>query len=203
MKSFSILILFICIMSLTGVSQTVSLDTIPSATFPASASPVTPKKLHLNIQAGTQFWSASGFGSGFDSFIMTGLSYPLGKRFSIEGGIGIVNSSFTAKNHSSSEFYGTGNGNQTHTLVYVTGNYLLSQHLTVSGTLFKDFISFNNSGAYQYNNKDNPQGLYMKVNYKINDFMQIEAGFGYSKGVNPYDQYLMCYPGYGGSFLNH
>jgi len=203
MKSISIVIIFICLFGLTSISQTVSLDSIHSATNTGTKATATQPKLHVNVMVGTQFWSASGFGSGFDTYLMTGLSYPLGKRFSLEGGIGIVNSTFTARNNYSSEFYGYGNGNQTHTLVYVTGNYLLNEHLTVSGTLFKDFSSFNNSGTTPYSTKENPQGGYLKVNYKINDFLQIEAGFGYSKGVSPYDPYRIAYPGYRGSMFNH
>jgi hypothetical protein len=203
MKSISIVIIFICIFSLTGISQTASLDTIPSATNPVSNSGSNAKKLHVNVTAGTSFWSSSGWGSGFDSYVMTGLSYPLGKRFSIEGGIGMVNSTFTAKKQGLSEYNWYGNQNQTHTLVYVTGNYLLNEHLTVSGTLYKDFSTFNAASTYPGYKSENPQGLYMNVKYKVNDFLQIEAGFGYSKGYRLYDPYRTGYPGYGEPFLNH
>ena len=203
MKSIITGIIFIWALSFSGISQSVNLDTIPSATNPATKPGITQSKLHLNVQAGSQFWSASGFGSGFNSYIMTGLSYPLGKRFSIEGGIGIINTTFTAKNKGLTDYYGYGNLNQTHTLVYVTGNYLLSRHITVSGTLWKDFGSFNTTSTNKYYKQNDPQGLYMNVKYKINDFMQIEAGFSYSKGVNLYGPCYLEYPGYGGSLWSH
>ena len=179
-------IIILGLLSFQCVSQTGSTDTLPSS----AAMPATPKylskqnKMHVNVMAGTEFWTATGYGSGIATYLMTGITYPVGKRFSLGGGIGILNTTPVGVHSTSVESFG--NANSTNTLVYITGQYLLSQHVTVSGTVFKEFTAFNNSPEYQRSPKNTPQGVYMKVDYRINDFMQIEAGFGYSRGVSPY-----------------
>jgi len=178
------------------MSQIAGTDTLPSS----AVTPATPKylssqnKMHVNIMAGTEFWTAPGYGSGIATYLMTGFTYPVGKRFSLGGGIGILNTAPVGVHSTTVE--GFGNVNSTNTLVYVTGQYLLNQRVTISGTVFKEFTAFNNSPEYQRFRKNTPQGAYMKVNYKINDFMQIEAGFGYSRGVNPYYNSYMGSPLY-------
>lgn len=134
--------------------------------------------------AGTEFWTAPGYGSGIGTMFMTGITYPVGKRFNLGGGIGVISMTPVGVQNNSAEYFG--NQNPSTALVYVTGQYLLSQRVTVSGTLFKEFNIFNNPHGNQQMQNNTPQGAYMKVNYKINDVMQIEAGFGYSRGINPY-----------------
>jgi len=169
------------------MSQKAANDTLPSsATAPSSPNHLSDQnKMHVNFTAGTEFWSASGYGSGISTLFTAGITYPVAKRFNLGGGIGVVSTTPTGTHNRSTEFYG--NTNFTNTLIYVTGEYLLSQRMTVSGTLFKEFNIFNNSPGYQgFQKNTSPQGAYMKVSYKINDVMQIEAGFGYSRGVSPY-----------------
>jgi len=75
------------------MAQNVSVDTLPSsAGAPSATNHVSVQnKMHVNIMAGTEYWSAPGYGSGIASYLMTGMNFPLGKRFSIGGGIGILN----------------------------------------------------------------------------------------------------------------
>lgn len=184
------------------MTQNLAPDTLPaSATVQhGTEQNSVPVKMHVNVLAGTQFWSAPGYSSGLGSFILTGISYPVGKRFNIGGGIGIINNTLIGMHNRTTEYFG--NDNQTNSLVYITGQYLLNQHITVTGTVFKEFSVMNNSPEYQRFQKNNPQGVYMKVNYRINDFMQIEAGFGYSRGVNPYYNSFMDTPMIGSPFFN-
>jgi hypothetical protein len=149
--------------------------------------------------AGTEFWTAPGYGSGMGTLFMAGITYPVGKRFSLGGGIGVLNTTPMGVHNTSAEVFG--NPNFTNSLIYVTGQYLLSQKITLSGTVFKEFNVFNNSPGYQGFQKNTPQGAYMKVDYKINDFMHIEAGFGYSRGISPYYNSYLGSPLYDRPFL--
>lgn len=194
-------ILFLGFLSFNCMSQFAGKDTLPSSaviTPSAKLFPSGQNKMHVNIMAGTEFWTSPGYSSGIATYLMTGITYPVEKRFNIGGGIGIINSTSVGVKHTSVEYFG--NPNSTNALVYVTGQYLLSQRVTVSGTLFKEFDVLNNSPEYQHFRKNMPQGAYMKINYKINDFMQIEAGFGYSRGINPYYNSYMGSPLYNRTF---
>ena len=186
MKILTIGILFICILNDQGITQNAPPDTLPASAVMRSNSGQSSNlnKMNVTVQAGTQFWSAPGYGSGLGSFIMTGISYPVGRKFSIGGGIGVINNTLIGVHNPAAETFG--NVSYTNSLVYITGQYLLNPHITVSGTVFKELNVMNNSTEYQRFRNNTPQGVYMKVNYRINDFMQIEAGFGYSRGVNPY-----------------
>ena len=194
-------IFFLGFLSFQSMSQIGGTDTLPSSTGIQS----TPNhfsvqnKMHVNIMAGTEFWTAPGYGSGMGTLFMAGITYPVWKRFSLGGGIGIINTTPFGVHNTSNESFG--NTNFTNTLIYITGQYLLSQRITVSGTVFKEFNIFNASPEYQRFQKNTPQGVFMKVNYKINDFMQIEAGFGYSRGISPYYNSYMGSPLYDRPFL--
>jgi hypothetical protein len=204
MKLTVLIIFFIGLLSIQCMSQDTAMDTLPSSavvTPSAALIPASQNKMHVNIMAGTEFSTAPGYGSGIATYFLTGITYPVGKRFSIGGGVGILNTTPVGVHSSSFETFGTfGNANSTSTLIYVTGQYLLSQRITVSGTLFKEFSAFNSSPEYQRAQRNLPEGGYMKVDYKINDFMHIEAGFGYSRGVSPYNGLYSGSPIYDSSF---
>lgn len=202
MKVFGFVLFFFGFLSFQCMSQIAGKDTLPfSAT--ASENPYhlsDQNKMHVNFMAGTEFWSVPGFSSGIATYLMTGITYPVGKRFSLGGGIGILNTTPVGVHRTSTEFFGNENSTNS-TLVYITGQYLLSQRITVSGTLFKEFNILNNSPGSQGFQKNTPEGGYMQVKYKINDFMHIEAGFGYSRGVNPYYNSFSGSPQYNRPFL--
>jgi hypothetical protein len=186
-KKFAITgFIILVLVSIRCMSQVTAQDTLP----PSANSPVNPSqvsshnKLKVNVTVGTEFWTAPHYTSGIATYLTTGLSYPVSKRFSVGGGIGVINTTPVGSHATYGEYYG--NTGSTNALIYVTGQYLLSQRLTVTGTLFKEFSIFSNSPQNQHYQNNLPQGGYMKINYKINDFMQIEAGVGYSRGVSPY-----------------
>jgi len=82
------------------------------------------------------------------------------------------------------------NGNFTNALIFVSGDYLVNDRLKVSGTLFKEFNLLNSVSGYNPYTRNNAQGAFMKVDYKVFENFHIEAGFGYSNGANPYSNYL-------------
>jgi hypothetical protein len=70
--------------------------------------------------------------------------------------------------------------------VYITGQYLLNDHISISGTAYKQFDILNTvPGTPGYRNYS-PQGAFMTVKYRVNNFVTFEAGVGYSQGASPY-----------------
>jgi hypothetical protein len=171
-----------------GFSQSASFDTIPVATGNNTNSPhqITPHKLDYHIQMGSQF-TTSSYGSGFSTFVAPHLTYGISKRFSISGGISLVNTTLNGYSYNpwSSE-KNSFSGNFTTALVYISGQYQLNNRLTISGTAYKQFGLFGNTPGYNYSSMNDAHGIYMNVSYKVADNVHLEAGFGYSKGYNPY-----------------
>ncbi|MCX6248895.1 MAG: hypothetical protein NTW10_14310 [Bacteroidetes bacterium] len=177
----------LCFLFMEGNAQIPASDSLPPSAENVSRSTSLPlHKLHVGVQAGTQFTTTSGYGSGFSTYLSPTLTYPVSKRFLISGGISVVNTNLFGYRPYYS--FGEGpsySGNFTQATLWVSGQYMLSNRLVITGTAYKTFdILGDNPNARFY--KSTPQGAYFNVGYKINDFMHIEAGFGYSQGTNGY-----------------
>jgi hypothetical protein len=172
------------LLALWSQAQTPLTDTLPASGNTHASTALPLHKLHIGVQAGTEFMSSSGYGSGLSTWVSPTLTYPVSKRFSVSGGIAIVNTSYYGlKPWYSTPETNSFTGNVTSARLWVSGQYFLSDRITISGTAYKtiDILSSNPINNFY---KNNPQGAFMKVGYKINDYMQIEAGFGYSQGYN-------------------
>ncbi len=189
-----------------GNAQISRIDTLPPASGNTHGYNVIPlHQLQIGVQVGTQFTATSGYVSGFSTFLSPTLTYPVSNRFQISGGISIVNTTLYGvkpfysfpEEKSMSGF----SGNITQTTLWVSGRYLLSDRVTVSGTIFKtvDILGQKPGSTPFYNY--NPQGAYLNVGYKISDHMHIEAGFGYTRGSNGYS-YDPYNPVFGSSNIN-
>jgi hypothetical protein len=144
-----------------------------------------PKKMDYGLQIGSGFAAFSG-GSAFSTYISPHMSYGISKRFRLSGGITILNAYLNLGSRYSSLLNETSvKGSNTSALVYLSGEYLLGNRITIEGTVYKQFNLFGNTPGYKSFQANDPQGIYMSVRYKIMEHLQFEAGFGYSKGYNP------------------
>jgi hypothetical protein len=201
--------LYICLtfLVLEGQAQVPQVDTLPPAAKNFNGNlPLPLHKLHIGVQAGTEFMATSGYGSAFSTFLSPTPTYPVSKQFQISGGIGIVNTSLYGLKSWYSSGEGTSNngftGNITQAMLWVSGRYTLTDRITLTGTAYKtvDVLGQTpgNPSVFTYK----PEGAYLNVGYKINDFMHIEAGFGYSKGQRGYSYGNPFGSGYGTGFGN-
>jgi hypothetical protein len=187
-----------------GNAQFSRIDSIPSTPGDIhSYTDLSLHKLHIGIQAGTEFMTTSGYGSGFSTFLSPTLTYPVSKKFMVSGGFSIINTSlYGFKPYYSFPEERSYSGNITQAMLWVSGQYLLSDRVTITGTAYKTIDIFGeklrNSSFY----KNNPQGAYLNVGYKISDNMHIEAGFGYSRGSHGYSFGYPYSPGFGSSNYN-
>lgn len=179
------------------------LDTMPSSSVlsePVSDSlPPTgiknngflPGKISSGVQFGTFFNSFSGYGSSFSTYVSPHISYSLNARLRISAGVTILNSSlYGIKPWYSMNQESTLNGNFTNALIFISGDYFVNDRLKVSGTLFKEFNLLNSVTGNNPYQKYNAQGIFMRADYKVFENFHIEAGFGYSKGADPYSGYF-------------
>jgi hypothetical protein len=205
-KYFLVLaVLFLLGRSHRSIGQEI-LDTLPSSLIlPNSASGSSssgeiknngfvPGKISSGVQLGTFFNSFSGNGSSFSTYVTPHISYSFNYRLRINAGITIINSSlYGIKPWYSMNQESSLNGNFTNALIFVSGDYLVNDRLKVSGSLFKEFNLLNSVTGYNPYRTENAQGAFMRIDYKVFENFHIEAGFGYSKGVDPWSNY-MGYP---------
>jgi hypothetical protein len=149
-----------------------------------------PKKLGYGLSLGSEFISMSGFGSGLNTYVTPHVSYNLNKRISIGGGFSIVQTNyFKARSYFRGEQNSFSNGGFTSVTLFVNGQYLVNDRLTIYGSAFKQIPITKDPLPY---NPFNPvsangaQGINFNVGYKVGRNMYIQAGFRYSQGLNPY-----------------
>jgi len=156
------------------------------------------KKFNVHLSLGNQFSSYSGYGSALSTIVTPTFTYDLSKRLQLQGGISLLTTNYFGVRPFFSESNGpASSGNFTSALLFVSGTYLLNNNISISGSAFKEFPVSGDPLPYSpfqpYSN-DGAHGIRMDINYKVGEHFQIQAGFGYSKGVNPY------YSPYGNSF---
>jgi len=148
------------------------------------------KKPVFHVTAGLEFSTTSGYGSGFTQYVVPTVSYPLGKKFMISGGIAIANTNyFNAKPFYPGENFQPYNGNYTSLTIFASGTYFVNDRLTISGSLYKEIPVAGKPLPYSpYNpiSGQGSQGVNMNVQYKIGQHMFIQAGFGIHQGRDPY-----------------
>ena len=166
-----------------------SSNSFPSSSIEGSAIKhgFIPKKPDFGLQMGSTFTTSSGYGSGFTTFVSPRVTYPFTSRFRINAGVTYINTTlYGVRSYFPVSGEQTFNGNFSSILIYGSGEYLFNDRLSISGTVYKSFPLYNDlNKSYPYGNY-NPEGAFMKVDYRIFDNVHIEAGFGYSKGINPY-----------------
>jgi len=149
-----------------------------------------PKKINYHLSLGSEFTSISGFGSALNTYVTPSFSYNLSKRFSIGGGISIIQTNyFNVRSWYQNEQPNSTSGNFTSGMIFVNGQYLVNDRLTISGSAYKQFPITKDPLPY---NPFNPvsargaQGVDFNIGYRIGEHMYIQAGFRYSERQNPY-----------------
>ncbi len=149
------------------------------------------KKFDYGVNLGSEFTSVSGFGSGLSTYISPHFTYRVNKRFNIGGGINIVTTNYiNARSWYQNEQSAGSNGNYSSASIFVCGQYLVNERLTLSGSAFKLFPITKDPLPYNPFNpvsRNGAQGVNFNVDYKIGEHMHIQAGFRYSQGLNSYN----------------
>lgn len=151
---------------------------------------INKQKIRVNIEVGTTFGTTFGNGSYFGTYISPHLTIPVSKRFSLRTGGYFLNSQAINSNNESSFYnpYNPFSNGLTRTFVYVEGAYRLTENLTITGAVYKEFNVFNkkpagvNYGDYDY------EGVIMGVDYKIGENVFIRGQVEFSNGNSPYNR---------------
>ena len=147
-------------------------------------------KVDYGLNLGSEFSSVSGFGSALNTSVAPHFYYNVNKRFRIGGGISMTTTNyFNAKPWFAGESPAPSNGSFTTGGIFISGQYLVSDRLTLSGSAFKLFPVTRDPLSYNPFNpisKNGAQGVNFNVDYKVGEHVHIQAGFRYSQGISPY-----------------
>lgn len=182
-----ILSAIILIIAVPLFSQTKQADTLATD----SQHLFQPRKFDYGLTLGSEFTSISGFGSGLSTYVTPRISYNVSKRFSIGGGLSIIQTNyFGAKSYFQNEQNSFSNGNYTSAVLFVSGQYLVNDRLTIYGSAFKQFPITQDPLPYNPFNpvsKNGAQGINFNVSYRVGKNVIIQGSFRYSEGMNPYN----------------
>ncbi len=155
------------------------------------------KKVDLGIQLGTSFSTDFNKGFAFTTMAAPELRFKINERFRIRGGISISNTEYGNTLVYSPYGMTRHSGNVTQGMIYVSGDYMISPKVMLSGTAFKEFSMNHSDPENPYNPGFDGQGLMMNLRLFPSDNTTIEIGAEFYEGNNPYrSSFYNPYGGY-------
>ena len=146
------------------------------------------QKFHYSLNLGTGVFAGSKYYSGAYTSISPNFSYLVTPKLNIEAGFSLV-SGYNSGAPTSPVLSKTNSFQKTNQLfVYASGQYLLSDKLTLTSSVYK---TLNSNSSPQMNPYFlDYKGANIGLNYKISDHVNLGAEFRYSNN------------GYNNSFMN-
>ena len=142
------------------------------------------KRMSFSVGVGFGYLS-SKYNSGAYTYISPYMSYLVTPRFKLDVG-GILQQGFNGFGNSEYNSFGT---TGTNALIFVRGNYLVSDRLIISGSVYKTFNN-NNSINSEFTGKKKlleDYGINIGAEYKITEHLTIGAQVNFSDGNhNPF-----------------
>ena len=140
-------------------------------------------KPKVSVALSTSF-STFGYGySAIGTSIMPKLTLPVSNKFSLSAGIG-YSTFFMSGNHQSP--FNSAPNNYGH--IFVSGDYLLSERITLRGTAYKTFSLDSSPPLVEssYPSYDfSSQGVIMDIEYKVTENFRVNIGFEYRQQNYP------------------
>ncbi|MEI7983895.1 MAG: hypothetical protein WCI71_19775 [Bacteroidota bacterium] len=148
-----------------------------------------PHIVDYHLTLGSEFFMVSGFGSGISTYVTPSISYAVNNRLRIGGGISLsATNYFNMLPYSPGESAVGTNGNFTSATIFVNGQYLVNDRLTIFGSAFKQFPVTADPLPYNPFNpvsKKGAQGINVNMDYRFGRNFHIQAGFRYTEGLYP------------------
>jgi len=153
----------------------------------------------VNVSIGTSFTAFSG-ASALSTWVMPQITMPVSQRWNIAFGMGYSINQFNGLNG-----WSTMPANAQFGMLYVKGQYLLNEKVTLTGTAYKQWllnpVSLNEHDGFGRTDFSN-EGLMLDMNYKVTDHFQINVGVEYRRhdGAMMPGMYPGAYQGYSNGF---
>jgi hypothetical protein len=132
-------------------------------------------KPSVTVSLGTSFSSFAPGYNTFGTFVAPEISFPVSNRFAVSVGVGYSNIFYNSPGESLFSNTASQYGN-----VYVSGSYMMTEKLTISGTGYKTFLLNPTSPESELSgnsfNQSN-QGVILNLDYKVSERFRINASF--------------------------
>ena len=147
-------------------------------------------KMHYSFEVGAGFGNSSRYGNYFSTYYKPMISYDVSPRFSLNTGISYVNSSVNNIPVIAENSYQLFSGNISQYYAFVGGQYKLTDKLSVGGSIFYDFTSYNKLDGTSLNGGSGIDNLGYSANFRFKAAkgLTIEGEIRFND-KNPYQQY--------------
>lgn len=144
------------------------------------------KKMDIGVSLGTSFSTNFNKGFAFTTYAQPEIRYKLSKRFRVRGGLLITNSEYGNTLVYSPAGINSYSGNITQGMFYVSGDYVISPKLILSGTAYKEFSIDHGNADKMFSPAYDGKGLMMNLRIAPSENVFIDIGAEYYQGNNPY-----------------
>jgi hypothetical protein len=173
----SLWLISLCTIQAQSLINSDATDSINNQPPNKKVSLLSPNRMNFKLDMGVGF--VGGSNSGMYTFLAPYLRYAVTPKFKLDVG-GIIT-------EGTNSFYPEQSGNHSNTsvLLFARGNYLLTNRITVSGSIYKTFYP-NSSLSTDLNNKYSTQNYSysLGMDYKINKHLSFGAQVIVNKGMN-------------------
>lgn len=154
--------------------------------FAPGVEPAPRKKMDVGIQLGTSFSTNFNKGFAFSTMVAPELRYRLSEKFTIRGGASITNTEYGNTLVFSPYGYNQFSGNISQGLLYVSGDYLISPKLLLTGTAYKEFSINHGTTDDILRPGYDGKGLMMNLRLMPSSNTTIDIGAEFYEGNNPW-----------------
>lgn len=144
------------------------------------------KKTEIGVQLGTSFSTDFNKGFAFTTYAAPEIRYKASKRLTIKGGVSLANTEYGNTLVYSPYGYQRYSGNITQGMLYVSGDYMISPKVILSGTAYKEFSINSRATGYMYSPGYDGKGLMMNLHFMPSEHTTISVGAEFYEGNNPY-----------------
>jgi hypothetical protein len=187
MRFYKISFLFLLMLA-TAISQgqTSGFGSNVMASHDGAKTPATHFQPKVSLGLGTSFTAFSG-ASALSTWVMPQITMPVAKKWNVSIGMGYSSIFYQGFNNSAGQ-----PNNSQYAHLFVSGQYLLSERVTLTGTAYKTMMlnpvttgDVPRDGRLDFSN----QGVMLDMNYKVTDHFEINVGVEYRQQSYP------LYPG--------
>ena len=141
-----------------------------------------PGDIGFTMQLGTILAGNFKGNSSFGTYVSPAVAYNVSSRFRIKTGVMVFNNFGDPYYAGYENNYSPVIHSGATTSLFVQGDYLLSNKIMISGTVYKDFNSFNTNLNDPRLKTPESQGMILNLNYRPTRNFEFNASFEYGNG---------------------
>jgi hypothetical protein len=144
------------------------------------------KKMDVGVQLGTSVSTDFNKGYSFSTAVAPEIRYRINNRFTLRGGVSLSNTEYGNTLVYSPYGINRYSGNITQGMLYISGDYMISPKVILSGTAYKEFSIDHGGPDNAFRPGYDGKGVMMNLRLMPTENMFIDVGAEYYQGNNPW-----------------